>query len=275
MAAGANTGTEVGITAHATDPNGGSLTYSLADNAGGRFAIDPTTGVVTVANASLIDAAIATSHAIVVKASDPGGAYSTQTFSIDVGYQQGYQITGTSEADHLKANAHYISSASAALIKGKDASAAPSGHNTDFIIDGRGGNDMLIAAYGNDELFGRSGKDVLKGKNGNDHLDGGSGCDKLRGGPGDDLLAGGKGKDLLRGGHGQDAFLFDTKLGHGQVDHIVHFHVGVDTIVLDFSGVHRRRRPGRTRSVPVSNRRQSRRCRKPGHLQFADRCPLL
>ena len=99
---------------------------------------------------------------------------------------------------------------------------------------------MLIAGSGNDELFGRSGKDVLKGKNGNDHLDGGSGHDKLVGGAGDDLLAGGKGKDLLRGGGGQDAFLFDTKLGHGQVDRIADFHVGVDTIILDgsvFTGI--------------------------------------
>ena len=76
---GANAGTEVGITAHATDPNGGSVTYSLADDAGGRFAIDATTGVVTVANASLIDSSAAASHTITVKASDPSGAFDTQS----------------------------------------------------------------------------------------------------------------------------------------------------------------------------------------------------
>ena len=49
----AATGTYTGITAHATDPDlGDTITYSLADNAGGRFQIDATTGVVTVLDGS-------------------------------------------------------------------------------------------------------------------------------------------------------------------------------------------------------------------------------
>ncbi|NLY03167.1 MAG: hypothetical protein GXY83_44530, partial [Rhodopirellula sp.] len=45
-------GDTVGITAAATDSDGGdTVSYALADNAGGRFAIDPSTGVVTVAGA--------------------------------------------------------------------------------------------------------------------------------------------------------------------------------------------------------------------------------
>ena len=45
-------GTSVGITAEATDPDGtDSVSYSLDDNAGGRFAIDGVSGVVTVAGA--------------------------------------------------------------------------------------------------------------------------------------------------------------------------------------------------------------------------------
>src|SRR5207253_5194543 len=60
------------------------VTYSLADDAGGRFAIDATTGVVTVANASLIDYETATSQSITVKAADASGAFATQTFSIAV-----------------------------------------------------------------------------------------------------------------------------------------------------------------------------------------------
>ena len=52
---GAASGTEVGITALASDVNGGTVTYSLDDDAGGRFAIDPNTGVVSVADASGLD----------------------------------------------------------------------------------------------------------------------------------------------------------------------------------------------------------------------------
>ncbi|RZK23315.1 MAG: hypothetical protein EOO63_17760, partial [Hymenobacter sp.] len=42
-------GTAVGITAASTDPNGQAITYSLLDNSSGRFAINATTGVVSVA----------------------------------------------------------------------------------------------------------------------------------------------------------------------------------------------------------------------------------
>ena len=79
---GAASGTEVGITALASDINGGTVTYSLDDDAGGRFAIDPNTGVVTVADGSGLDANLAPSYTITVRASDPSGAYSTATFEI-------------------------------------------------------------------------------------------------------------------------------------------------------------------------------------------------
>ncbi len=52
---GAANGTAVGLTASSTNPSGAAVTYSLNDSAGGRFAIDATTGVVTVANGGLVD----------------------------------------------------------------------------------------------------------------------------------------------------------------------------------------------------------------------------
>lgn len=76
-------GTAVGITAHATDVDAGdTVTYSLTNNAGGRFAIDATTGVVTVAGA--LDYETNTSHTITVQASDGHGGTSTQDFTIGV-----------------------------------------------------------------------------------------------------------------------------------------------------------------------------------------------
>ena len=77
-------GTAVGITAASTDPNGGQVTYSLTDDAGGRFAIDAASGVVTVADAASIDyEGSGGSYAITVQASD-GALTSTQSFTITV-----------------------------------------------------------------------------------------------------------------------------------------------------------------------------------------------
>src|SRR5262249_21205542 len=55
VAEGAANGSTVGVTAVAVDPNGPATTYSLTDSAGGRFTINASTGVVTVANGAAID----------------------------------------------------------------------------------------------------------------------------------------------------------------------------------------------------------------------------
>ena len=78
----ATTGTHVGVTALSTDLN--PITYTLTSDAGGRFAIDATTGVVTVANGNLLVYAPATSHTITVQASDSQGGTSTYSFMIRV-----------------------------------------------------------------------------------------------------------------------------------------------------------------------------------------------
>ncbi|WP_324680612.1 FG-GAP-like repeat-containing protein [Hymenobacter sp. GOD-10R] len=83
VAENAPTGTLVGLTVTATDADSPTLAYSLTNNAGGRFAINPTTGVVTVANDRLLDYETATSHAITVQASD-GTLTSSASFTIQV-----------------------------------------------------------------------------------------------------------------------------------------------------------------------------------------------
>ncbi len=76
-------GTLVGITANATEPDlGQTVTYSLTDNAGGRFAINPTTGVVTVAGP--LDYETATSHSITVRATSSDTSTSSSVFVINV-----------------------------------------------------------------------------------------------------------------------------------------------------------------------------------------------
>ncbi|WP_236209959.1 retention module-containing protein [Metapseudomonas otitidis] len=83
----AATGTVVGVTAKGVDGDvGATITqYELTDNAGGRFAINATTGVVTVADGTKLDFESATSHTIVVKATSSDGSTNTQSFTIQVG----------------------------------------------------------------------------------------------------------------------------------------------------------------------------------------------
>ena len=77
--------TAVGVTALATDADGtDTVTYSLTDDAGGRFAIDANTGVVTVADGSLLDYETATSHSVTVQATSSDGSTSSETFAINL-----------------------------------------------------------------------------------------------------------------------------------------------------------------------------------------------
>ncbi len=66
-------GTVVGR-ARGYDPDAGAtFSYALTNNAGGRFAINSTTGEITVANGSLLDFETATNHTITVRTTDQGG----------------------------------------------------------------------------------------------------------------------------------------------------------------------------------------------------------
>jgi len=56
----------------------------LTDNAGGRFAIDVNTGLITVANGALLDYGSATSHGITVRVTDQGGLTYSESFTIGV-----------------------------------------------------------------------------------------------------------------------------------------------------------------------------------------------
>ncbi len=83
---GAATGTTVGLTASATDPNGETLAYSLiGDTSGGGFTIDPSSGVVKVANGNKLNYASSPGHSysVTVQAAN-GEATGSQTFSIAV-----------------------------------------------------------------------------------------------------------------------------------------------------------------------------------------------
>ena len=77
-------GTAVGITASARDRDATTslVSYSLTNDAGGRFAIDAATGVVRTAAA--LDFETATAHLVTVRATSADGSAATRTFTIAV-----------------------------------------------------------------------------------------------------------------------------------------------------------------------------------------------
>ena len=111
-----------------------------------------------MANGSLLDYEAATSHGIVVRATDQGGLFVDKTFTIQLTDVPGVTLTGTDP------------SVSGVKLPGLFS-----------------GNDTLTGTSEADTLKGLGGADVLKGLGGNDTLVGGAGNDTIDGGAGTDL----------------------------------------------------------------------------------------
>ncbi len=105
------------------------------------------------------------------------------------------------------------------------------GHKGNFygILNGGGGDDLLIGSHDMDRHKGGAGNDTLRGGLSNDTLWGGAGEDNLSGGEHDDTLIGGRGDDSLSGGKGKDTFVFGRMAGN---DTITDFQNGPDRIDL-------------------------------------------
>jgi len=103
VAENAAIGTMVGITAFASDADAttNGITYTLDNSAGGRFAIDGTTGVVTVANGTLLDREAAANHNITVRATSQDGSFSTQGFAIAVTDVNEFAVGAIGDTDAL------------------------------------------------------------------------------------------------------------------------------------------------------------------------------
>ncbi len=86
VAENAPNGSLVGITARAVDADGSnsSVSYALADDAGGRFTIDPASGVLRVADGSLLDFEAAASHQITILATSADGSSSSLQLQINL-----------------------------------------------------------------------------------------------------------------------------------------------------------------------------------------------
>ncbi len=233
----AATGTIVGVTAFSTDPEAATVTYSLTNNAGGRFAINSSTGVVTVANGGLLDFETATTHSITVQASD-GANVSTTQFTINVENNPNIpaelvvnlaNTVNTITVSRIGTNLLAVRSGATDLIapvQFNDFTALRivGGSLADtvtldaslltflgaFAMEGNAGNDTMIATTitgtgtFNTQFFGGDGADTARGGAGLDFFVGGNGNDSLVGNAGNDSLDGGADNDALEGGDGDD-----------------------------------------------------------------------
>ncbi|MGO4705145.1 cadherin domain-containing protein [Microvirga sp. 2MCAF38] len=147
-------------TLSAQDPDtGDTFTYTLLDDANGRFALQGEKGEkLVVANSALLDYEQATSHSVRVKVTDAGGLSHEQNLTITV---QDVFERPVPEPEQPR--------------EGE-------------IIEGTSKKDRLI---------GTDGHDTLWGGNGDDRLWGGLGEDVLHGGRGKDTLTGSAGKDVF------------------------------------------------------------------------------
>ncbi len=130
----ATAGTVVG-TLSAQDVNlsgGDALTFTLLDNAGGRFALQG--DKVVVANGSLLNYETARSHNVTVQVKDKDGLNLERTFAISL-----LDVTGPVD---------------------------PTPPN--LVLTGTSKANTLIGDFGNDRLYGKGGKDMLIGGAGQD-----------------------------------------------------------------------------------------------------------
>jgi Ca2+-binding RTX toxin-like protein len=135
------------ITGTDADTAASGLTFSLVNNAGGRFKIitSGSNKYLAVNNSVLLDADQQSLHEVIIRVSDGSGTYD-ESFSIAVNDLSGETVTGSAGADTIVAD-------------------DSSGNSS---LSGGLGNDTITGGTGNDTLVGGGDIDSMKGGQGND-----------------------------------------------------------------------------------------------------------
>jgi VCBS repeat-containing protein len=203
-----------------------TLTYSFV-GASGPFAIDATSGVITVNGA--LDFETTSSYNVTIRATDSSGLFADLSTTLSVinateGTGSGETLTGTNGNDII------FGFAGNDTINGGNGNDLIIGGAGNDALDGAGGTDTLsymTSASGvnvnlngtvsggdaagdsisnfenltgsdfNDTLTGNGSANVITGLAGNDTISGGGGGDTIEGGAGSDTLDGGSGTDTL------------------------------------------------------------------------------
>ncbi|MEM9385757.1 MAG: cadherin domain-containing protein, partial [Pseudomonadota bacterium] len=137
----AGTGVSVGIVARAVDGDiGDAVTYSLSENAGGAFAIDPDSGLVTVADSDAIDFESAQLMRIEVTATSQDGSSSSQTFDIAITDHDEFDLSPVLDSDDARNSidvTHVASEVPQSVAIGIDVPASVvEGSELHFVVEG-------------------------------------------------------------------------------------------------------------------------------------------
>ena len=232
--------------ASARDANAGeTLTFTLDDDAGGRFAIDADDGDIRVIGA--LDFETAQSHTITIRVTDPTGLSVTRTAIIQISDVSG-NFVGSEQSDTLIASGE---SDTITGLGGDDLIMAGDGDDVILIglddgvdqIDGGAGEDVILATSDNVVIglgAGPNGGEALtqveridSGGHANVtiqvadfgridftavtldgvvRIDGGAEAEFIIASAGDDTVSGGAGNDTLDGGEGSDMLLLSGRL---------------------------------------------------------------
>ncbi|NOT71413.1 MAG: tandem-95 repeat protein [Hyphomicrobium sp.] len=264
----ASNGTAIGQLSVADPDTIDTHSYTLVNNAGGRFAIAGTQ--LTVANGLLLDHEQAASHSVSIKVTDSSGATFTKTLNINItdtnpeaiiGDDLSNSFTGGAQADTFNGMG-----GNDTLVGGGGIDEMTGGAGDDkMLVDqagdiviegvGEGTNDFVyttvsyVLAAGQEiegftalpvagsttvNLTGNEFRQVMRGNNNDNTFSGGGGNDSLYGFGGNDTLESQQGYDHLFGGAGFDNFQFRQSQLSAQsgIDRIYDFTSG-DSIKID------------------------------------------
>ncbi|RXT45864.1 hypothetical protein B5V01_13620, partial [Mesorhizobium erdmanii] len=271
VAANAANGTVIGVTANSTDPDvGDTVAYSFTSNPNNLFAINSTTGDVSVADGQNLNAG---SYTIGVQATDNHGlAGSSSNFTVAVagisasltttqlaGLETGnqlnknlplgtFKIVGDPDASHTYTyalavggdnNQFSVDSGTGVLSVGGSNVGTNQTYNVTVIATSGGVSlsvpvHIIVGDTGNNTLSATNGINLFYGLNNSDVITGGSGFDGIIAGAGTDTLIGNGGGDFLAGGGQSDTFKYSaiTDSQSGVVNNVANY----DTIADFTSG---------------------------------------
>ncbi|QRM33119.1 putative Ig domain-containing protein [Microvirga sp. VF16] len=162
---GTTVSTLYAIDADMLDPAGETLTYSLVDDAGGRFAIQG--HKIVVANGAVLDYEQAASHNVTVRVTDSAGATFDEVLTLSLSdvfeAPPTPPVVVVSSSYVLPADGKDITATGSAPVSltGNAAANAIKGNTGKNTIKGDAGNDVLSGKLGNDSLYGGRDKDAF------------------------------------------------------------------------------------------------------------------
>ena len=228
------------------DPDSTAFTYSLVDDAGGRFTINASTGAITVANGLLLDFEQNPTHVIRARVEDQALGALEKDFTVTINNVDPENIVGDAFTIGSGGNFDTITAAlaSGSVVPG-DTLALLSGYSTEFSVSvgienltfsGDASNTgisltlsggitaVTLTGTAPIAVTGNESDNSITGNDGSNVLADGGGNDSINGGGGDDTFAGGEGNDSINGGAGADTILY------GVGDDFVWPSGGIDTI---------------------------------------------